>query len=403
MPIKFTQDVAEVVPGIKCAAVAAHIKAKDRLDLVLFDLGESATSSCVTTTNALAAAPVILVRKHQALMASRYWIINSGNANAAMGQQGDQDALQVCEVLAQEVGCPVESILPFSTGVIGEPLPVDRIIAAVPSLVKALAEDQWQNSVQGIITTDTQIKLISKTFVWQEQAFIVQGITKGAGMIKPNMATMLGYIATNLRIPQALVEGMLQTAVAQSFNAISVDSDTSTNDCVAFAATGHSDLEVEDGSDFVAFVQECLNQVCRELALQIIKDGEGATKVIEIHVDGAKSIEAAKSVAESIGHSPLVKTACFASDPNWGRILMAIGKAPGADVDPNCLKVSLGGELLFSNGGRVPSYEEAVFAEKMQAENIHIHVDLGLGNAEFTFWTNDLSYDYVKINSDYRS
>ena len=218
MPIEFFHDVAQVVPGLKCAAVSANIKVKDRLDLVLFDLGEASTSSCVTTSNSLAASPVLLTRKHLAAAHSRYWIINTGYANAAMGAAGDKAALDVCQALAQQVGCQIEAILPFSTGVIGEPLPVEPIITALPQLVSALAEDQWQQAVQGIVTTDTQLKLVSKTFVWQEQAFIIQGIAKGAGMIKPNMATMLGFIATDLKIPQSLVNSMLKIAVLSSDN-----------------------------------------------------------------------------------------------------------------------------------------------------------------------------------------
>ena len=403
MPIQFLHDEPQVVPGLKCAAVEANIKKPGPLDLVLFDLGENATSSCVTTTNALAASPVLLTRKHQQEMTSRYWVINTGYANAAMGQAGDKAALDVVTALAKELDAPVESILPFSTGVIGEPLPVEKITAAIPALKAGLGEVNWLSAVQGIVTTDTQYKLISKTFVWQEQAFIMQGIAKGAGMIKPNMATMLGFVATNLKIPQATLEPMLKTAVDQSFNAISVDGDTSTNDCVAFAATGHSELSVENDEAFKDFVQECLNKVCLELSLQIVKDGEGATKILEITCSGASSVEVAKAVAESIGHSPLVKTACFASDPNWGRILMAIGKAPNANVDANNLDVSLGGKLLFTQGGRIEGYVESEFAAIMEEQHIKIDVDLKQGDAAFTCWTNDLSYEYVKINADYRS
>lgn len=403
MPIEFLPDKPQRVPGIRCAAIAATIKVPNRLDFVLFDLGENTQSSCVTTTNALAAAPVQLVRRHLKKAQPRYWLINTGYANAAMGAAGLEAALTICQELAQHVDCKVEQILPFSTGVIGEPLPVAKMVKALPALTSSLSDDAWQDAAKGIVTTDTQYKIVSKTFVWQEQAFIMQGIAKGAGMIKPNMATMLAFVATDLKISQPDVDAMLKAAVAKSFNAISVDGDTSTNDCIAFAATGQNDLVVSRNSDLGTFVQECLDEVCLELALQIIKDGEGATKVIEIQVSGAKSIADAKAVAESVGHSPLVKTACFASDPNWGRILMAIGKAPGVTVNPDQLSVQLGGELLFHNGGRVPNYDETVFAQKMQGEHISIQVDLHQGQESFTYWTNDLSYEYVKINADYRS
>jgi len=403
MPIEFICDQAQVVPGIRCSSMAAGIKVKNRLDLVLFDLGDQATSACVTTQNQIPASPVLLTRKHRAQAIGRYWLVNTGYANAAMGKAGELAALRVCQALSETLKQPIDTIWPFSTGVIGEPLPVERIVPALPQLAASLAEDQWQQASQGIVTTDTQYKLVSKTFVWQEQAFIVQGVAKGAGMIKPNMATMLGFIGTDIGIPQSLIEGMLQEAVAKSFNAISVDSDTSTNDCVAFGSSNQSQLKCEVGTELAAFVQSCLNDVCLSLAMQVIKDGEGATKLIEIEVRGARSVDDARLVAESIGHSPLVKTACFASDPNWGRILMAIGKVSQVEIDQNNLSVSLCGALLFTDAGRVADYDEAVFVEKMQGQHLLIEVDLHQGQSKFTFYTNDLSYEYVKINADYRS
>jgi len=409
MPIEFQHDSPKTVPGVTCGAVVANIKKPGRKDLVLFDTGEHSTVACVTTQNLMAAAPVHLVRKHlnaqpRATQTGRYWLINTGYANAATGPGGDAAALEVCEHLAQELKVPLSSILPFSTGVIGEPLPVKTITQALPELVNNLNESHWLDAMHGIITTDTQYKLVNQTIQWgSKQSFIVQGIAKGAGMIKPNMATMLGFITTDLVIPQENLEVILKQAVDTSFNQISVDSDTSTNDCVAIGATGASGLDITSDPELFRVATEVIQEVCLGLALQIIKDGEGATKLVHIQVQGALTQSIAKAIAESVAHSPLLKAAFFASDPNWGRILMAIGKVENSGMDPMTLEVELCGLPLFNNGSRAPSYVEQQFITAMQSDTITVFIDLHNGSGDYEIWGNDLSYEYVQINADYRS
>jgi len=393
------------ITGIRLGTAAAGIKYSDRNDLVVIELPVGTACTAVFTRNAFCAAPVQLARKNLALRPPRYLLINSGNANAGTGEQGMDDAEACCEGLAELGDCAANQILPFSTGVIGEPLPTARLIDALPQAMNNLTEYGWNAAAQAIMTTDTVPKLVSRQFTLEGHPITVTGMAKGSGMIRPDMATMLAYVATDAAIVKSLLQTCLQQAVAPSFNAITVDGDTSTNDACVLMATGMSGASpITDGASaayqkFVATVTE----VCIELARAIVRDGEGATKLVEVLVEGAENEAEAKRVAYTIAHSPLVKTALFASDPNWGRILAAVGRAEIENLDIELIQIWLGDVCIVRNGGRAEDYTEEAGQAVMDQSEFTIRVALGRGEIDTRVLTCDLSYDYVRINAEYRT
>ncbi len=391
------------VNGIRLAAISAGIKKNQSDDLVLIELAENSQCAAVFTQNKFCAAPVTVAKKHLQMKPPRYLLINSGNANAGTGKQGMQDALNTCALVARQSGCDIEAVLPFSTGVIGENLPVHKIESALPTLHEQLFDDNWLGAGRGIMTTDTKLKAISRQIEIQGKVITVTGLSKGAGMIQPNMATMLAYIATDVAIDNDLLQQCLISAVNSSFNAITVDSDTSTNDACVLMATGLAGNEVitQENADYQK-LSKVIGEVCMYLAQAIIRDAEGATKFVTLQVNSASSVKDARQVAFTVAHSPLVKTALFASDPNWGRILAAVGRA-GIDFDINKIQIFLGDICIVSNGGRDAAYTEEQGQKVMNQEEITIRIELHTGEQSACIWTSDLSYDYVKINSEYRS
>lgn len=391
------------IAGARLSSVAAGIRYQGRDDLLLIELAENSSVAAVFTQNRFCAAPVMLARQHLAASNTRYLLINSGNANAGTGALGMAAARACCEQVAQQAGCAVEQVLPFSTGVIGEDLPLKPFERAMPSLVAGLSEDAWGAAAAAIMTTDTVPKLCSVQVPIAGETVTVTGIAKGSGMIRPNMATMLAYIATDAQVAQPVLQQMLETAVAPSFNSITVDGDTSTNDACILMATGTSAVQIETDGDAFDALQQAVLQVCMYLARSIVRDGEGATKLVEVAVEGAASAADAHEVAETVAHSPLVKTALFAADPNWGRILAAVGRARIADMDVDAIRIWLDDVSLVRNGGRDPAYREQDGQRVMDQDAFEIRIDLGLGQASARVLTCDLSYDYVKINAEYRS
>ena len=391
------------VAGIRLAATHAGIKADpQRDDLVLVELAEDSRLAAVFTRNRFCAAPVLLAREHlrQAASGRRFLLINSGNANAGTGEPGLQAARQTCADLAALTGVETHSVLPFSTGVIGEQLPAERIAAALPALVQSLAEDGWLAAARGIMTTDTLPKAASRRIEIDGRPVTITGICKGSGMIRPDMATMLAYVATDALIDREDLQRCLQQAVDPSFNAITVDGDTSTNDACVLIATGRSGVAVDAGHP--AF-NEALQDLFLQLAQAIVRDGEGATKFVEIRVEGAADRDQARDIAYTVAHSPLVKTALFASDPNWGRILAAVGRAPVASLDIASVDLYLGDVRLIRQGEPDPDYREQRGQAVMDRDEILIRIRLAEGEACASIWTSDLSYEYVKINAEYRS
>ena len=390
------------VAGVRLAAVEAGIRYRDRRDLVLMELAEGSTAAAVFTRNAFRAAPVLVAEAQLAAAAPRYLLINSGNANAGTGQPGLDAAQASCQALAEAAGCRAEEVLPFSTGVIGEPLPVERIAQALPAAVQALAEDAWMDAARGIMTTDTLPKGVSRRVTINGAPVTITGIAKGSGMIHPDMATMLAYVATDAALPADLLRQCLRLAADRSFNAVTVDGDTSTNDACVLVATGAAGVSVGEGAALDAF-QAALDEVCMQLAQAIVRDGEGATKFVTIDVVGARHEAEARQVGFTIAHSPLVKTALFASDPNWGRILAAVGRAGIEDLDVGRIDIHLGGVRIVRGGGRDPDYTEAQGQAVMKQAEIDIRVALDRGDARVRIWTTDLSHEYVRINAEYRS
>ena len=392
------------IQGIRLGSTSAGIKTEGRHDLVVIELQPGTTTAGVFTQNAFCAAPVIVAKSHLAAMESRYLVINTGNANAGTGEQGLSDAKQTCSVLAGLQGVDEQQILPFSTGVIGEPLPIDKIFSALPKAIEQLTETGWTDAALGIMTTDTRPKAASRSFDFGGKKISVTGIAKGAGMIKPNMATMLSYIATDALIEKSQLQDVLNDAVECSFNRITVDGDTSTNDACILMATGASELRIDSSNpSLLSQFKEIVTSVCIDLAQGLIRDGEGVSKFVTVIVSGAKDTEEALKVGYTVAESPLVKTALFACDPNWGRILMAIGRAGVEDFDVSKIKVHLGSVLIAENGGRASSYTEEAGQAVMDKEEIKISIDLSRGDVSETLWTTDLSHDYVKINAEYRT
>lgn len=392
------------VDGVRSAAIESGIRYANRLDLVLIELADTTKTAGVFTLNAFCAAPVTIARRHLAASPPRYLLINTGNANAGTGAQGERDAIACCEALARQCGVKLEQVLPFSTGVIGELLPVTKIIDALPDAHRALADDQLASAARGIMTTDTRPKLVSRRVLIEGHPVTISGIAKGSGMIKPNMATMLSYVFTDATLSQTTLDRLLREQVSHSFNRITVDGDTSTNDCCLLSATGLSaaPIENETGQCHADFVL-ALSDVFHELAVEIIKDAEGATKFVTVAVSGGQSSQECLQVGYTVSESPLVKTALFASDPNWGRILAAIGRAGLDSLDINAVEVWLGDTRIVAGGYRDVNYTEEAGQAEMDKSEITISISLSRGDYSERIFTADLSYDYVRINADYRS
>jgi len=394
------------VKGINLGIAEAGIKKANRKDLLIMRLGEKARVAGVFTLNRFCAAPVVLCKSHLAAgQGIRALVVNTGNANAGTGEEGLNRARRTCAEVAKLLGCVEEQVLPFSTGVILEPLPVEKIIAGLPAAVADLKEGNWFDAAQAIMTTDIVSKAVSKQIRLGDATITITGIAKGSGMIHPNMATMLGYVATDVALSQPLLEALVRHAADRSFNCITVDGDTSTNDSFMLIATGEAGVpEITDAaSAHYAALRDAVTEVSQMLAQAIVRDGEGATKFMTITVEGGATEAECRQVAYAIAHSPLVKTAFFASDPNLGRILAAIGYAGITDLDVDRLKLYLGDVLVAENGGRAASYQEQDGQRVMKESEITVRVLLGRGSAVATVWTCDFSYDYVKINAEYRS
>ena len=391
------------VKGIKLGTCNAGIKQSQRDDILVIEMAEGGNCAAVFTQNVFCAAPVLIAREHLALD-PRWLLVNSGNANAGTGKQGFHDAFACCAALAVEVDGIAQQVLPFSTGVIGEPLPVEKLTASLASAVGNLDETNWDKAACAIMTTDTIAKGASITIDIGGYPVTITGISKGAGMIQPNMATMLGFIATDAKIEQDLLQDCLSSAVEKSFNRISVDGDTSTNDaCVLMASACSEAPEIlADTPEYEAFAN-AVSIICKRLAELIIRDGEGATKLIRIVVEQAENSAEAVQVAKTIAHSPLVKTAFFASDPNWGRILAAVGRAGVENLELNKIEIYLGTTCIVENGGRSPGYTEQDGQRVMDQEEITVTVRLGRGEICEEVLTCDFSYDYVRINAEYRT
>lgn len=390
------------VPGVRLAAVRTGIKDAPRDDLALAVFDEGTVIAGVYTQSAFAAPPVDLAKER---VTPRAWIVNSGNANAATGQPGRADAIAVCEVVAQELGLQGDDIQPFSTGVIGERLDVARINAAVPALVQGLSSDHWLAYGRAIMTTDTVTKAVSKRVRVDGSDIIVTGVAKGSGMMKPNMATMLAYIASNATVVPEVLDRMVQEVANESFNRITVDGDTSTNDCFMLAATGKSEMAAINSvaDERYPRLKQVVLEVAQTLAQAIVRDGEGATKFVTVTVAGGQHPQECLEVAYTVAESPLVKTALFAGDANWGRFCMAIGRAEVAELDPSRVSLWLDEVQVASGGLMSDDYTEDAGASVLAQDEFRVLIDLGRGNASQTVWTTDLSYEYVRINAEYRS
>ena len=391
------------VAGIRLGVACAGIKKANHRDLVLIEIARNSQTAAVFTQNAFCAAPVVISKKHLSETQPRYLLVNTGNANAGTGEQGITDAVSCCDMVAGVTSVTTSEVLPFSTGVIGEYLPMDKFSSAIKSAYDNLAENNWENAANGILTTDTVVKAFTRTVDINNQTITISGIAKGSGMIRPDMATMLAYIATDAKIEQKLLQNCLLEAVNHSFNRITVDGDTSTNDSAILIATGQSGVELTQNTNELSNFQQVLTEICEELAKEMIRDGEGATKLISLSVTGCKDEQEAKDVAYTVAHSPLVKTAFFASDPNWGRILAAVGRAGVTNFDLGKVNIALDDIYIVRNGGKANDYTEERGQAVMDKSDITIHIDLDRGDEKIKVWTCDFSYDYVRINAEYRT
>jgi len=409
MPVNLPTPTAESllpVSGVLLGTAEAAIKKPGRKDLLLLQLPARATVAGVFTQNRFCAAPVIVAREHLAAgKGIRALVINTGNANAGTGEAGLAAARATCAEVANLLDCAEQQVLPFSTGVIMEPLPLQRVLHGLPHCVADLSENNWHAAAHAIMTTDIVAKAVSRQIAVAGKTITITGIAKGSGMIHPNMATMLGYIATDAAVAQPLLQRMVSQASDASFNCITVDGDTSTNDALMLIATGMGDAPAitDEHSTGYAQLQAAVTEVATLLAQAIVRDGEGATKFITVQVEGGNSVAECKQIAYAVARSPLVKTAFFASDPNLGRILAAIGYAGVADLDVHRVKMYLDDVLVAEHGGRAASYREEDGQRVMQQSDITIRIELQRGAAAATVWTCDFSYDYVKINASYRS
>jgi glutamate N-acetyltransferase/amino-acid N-acetyltransferase len=399
------RDQLHPVAGLTLGYAQAGIKKPGRKDLLVMRLAPGATVAGVFTTNRFCAAPVQVAKEHlsgtQPIVAL---VVNTGNANAGTGEAGLANAHATCAALAKQLGCEANQILPFSTGVILEPLPLDKLVAGLPEAIANLNENRWFDAAEAIMTTDTQPKAASRVVTIAGKRVTMTGISKGAGMIKPNMATMLGFMACDAKISQPVLQTLVKQAADASFNCITIDGDTSTNDSFMLIATGAGELDVNDvHSPEYRALAEAVIGLSQELAQMIVRDGEGATKFITVRVEQGRDGEECRKIAYAIGHSPLVKTAFFASDPNLGRILAAIGYAGVDDLDVNQIDLYLDDVWVAKHGGRHPDYQEHDGQRVMKQSEITVRVTLARGEAAATIWTCDLSHDYVSINADYRS
>lgn len=392
------------VPGFELGIASAGIKRPGRKDVVVMRCAEGSSVAGVFTLNAFCAAPVILA-KQRVQGTVRYLLTNTGNANAGTGAPGLAAAERTCAKLAELTGVDAQAVLPFSTGVIGEALPVEKIEAALQAALDNLSENHWAEAATGIMTTDTLPKGASRQFQFDGQTITVTGISKGAGMIRPNMATMLGYIATDAKVAPAVLKDLILDGANKSFNRITIDGDTSTNDCCMLIATGQAKVAevTEAKGELFDALKQAVFEVCMEVAQAIVRDGEGATKFVTVQVNGGGNHQECLDVGYAVAHSPLIKTALFASDPNWGRILAAVGRAGVPELDVSLIDVFLGDVCIASKGGRSPSYTEEQGSKVMAEEEITIRIELGRGQCSETIWTTDLSHEYVKINAEYRT
>ena len=429
MPVNYQTPAAELlhpVAGVELGSTQAGVRKANRYDLLVIRIADGASVAGVFTQNRFCAAPVLVCREHLQQSSSsqssiRALVINTGNANAGTGEAGLSAARATAAAVAAAIGCKPQQVLPFSTGVIMEPLPVDRIVAGVPNAVKALSANAWALAAQTIMTTDTVPKAASSRIDVDVDiggggggggggnsdatTITITGVSKGAGMIQPNMATMLGFIATDAAIAQDVLTPMLREIANESFNRITIDGDTSTNDSLVLIATAKSGMRpiASRADPRYAAVRNAVLDVARELAQAIVRDGEGATKFITVTVDGGGDEAECDRIARAIAHSPLVKTAFFASDANLGRIVCAVGNGGPADLDTSLVDIHLDDVLIVGRGGRAPLYREEDGARVMKQSEMTVRVSLGRGNAQATVWTCDLSHDYVTINADYRS
>ena len=391
--------------GVRLSAVAAGIRYRDRDDLVIMELCEGTVVGGCFTQNRYRAAPVIIAKQHLDTAAPRYLLINSGNANACTGEQGRRDALACCDMVANNAAVNTQSVLPFSTGVIGEPLPMAAFESAIPLAMQQLSQDAWTAAANAIMTTDTFAKMVSCELQIAGKPVRINGMAKGAGMIRPDMATMLAYMVTDACVSQAVIQQVCAIATEKSFNRITVDGDTSTNDAAILAATQQAgnplidNLDSADGQLFLAQVIDLYQQ----LAQLLVRDGEGATKFVTIQVKAGRSTADCLQVAYTLAHSPLVKTAIFAGDPNWGRIVAAIGRADVPDLDADKIRIWINDTQIVANGGVAAGYTEQQGQALFNLDEFSIAIDLAMGDSEETIWTCDLSHEYVSINADYRS
>jgi len=393
------------VRGVRLSAGCADLYNSRRNDLSIIEVNEGASCAAVFTTNSFCAAPVNVAQDYLSRTTPRYCLINAGNANAGTGKQGIADCISSCQALSELTGCAVDKVLPFSTGVIGEYLPVEKICYKMPSLLNSLSSDNWLNVAEAIMTTDTVPKGVSRTIEIDNQSITVTGIAKGSGMIKPDMATMLAFIATDAEISKTVLQDILSHSVNRSFNRICVDGDTSTNDACVLLATGLGDVSAINSCDhqYEKIIRDTIADVCIELAKSIIRDGEGASKFVTIDVcDGVSEAECLK-IAYGIAESPLVKTAFFASDPNWGRILATVGRADLENLDINGVSIFMDDICVVEKGERAPLYTENLGQEVMRKDEITLRIQLARGLSSAKIWTCDLSNEYVRINAEYRT
>lgn len=391
------------IQGIRLATGSAGIRKVGKLDLCLIEIAEGARAAGVFTRNVFCAAPVLIAREHLARRSPRLLVINSGNANAGTGKQGRQDALDVCEGCARLLPSDVEAVLPLSTGVIGQRLPVSKILAALPQAMEKFSDEKWTEAARAIMTTDTVPKCVSAQVKVSEHVFTVTGIAKGAGMIKPNMATLLAVIATDAAIEQGPLEQLLREVSDRSFNRITIDGDTSTNDSCILISTGSLEARVRPGEPAWQGIAAAVEQVSKELARAIVRDGEGATKLVTVKVSGGGSEAECLKAAYAVAESPLVKTALFASDPNWGRILAAVGRSGVTNLEIENIGITLNGYPIIQGGEPVAAYDESMAAKIMSNAEFEIGITLGESPLSVDILTCDFSFDYVRINAEYRS
>jgi len=393
------------VAGLQTASGSAGLYNTSRDDLALFAISDGATVSASFTSNWFYAAPIAVARQHIKCNNIRYLLINAGNANAGTGERGIEDVINLCRTIAEQTGCGFDSVLPFSTGVIGEYLPVNKIIDTLPALVGELSNDNWLECAKAIMTTDTQAKGFSEQFRIDNNIITITGIAKGSGMIKPDMGTMLAFIATDANVDKAILDQILQSCVSKTFNRVCVDGDTSTNDACVLIATGKTAMHRITDSDNRAYtlLEEKIRALCLKLAQAIVRDAEGATKFITIQIKNAGNEDECMEIADALSTSPLVKTAFYASDPNWGRILAAVGGSHIDSLDVNRISIYLNDICIVENGARATDYTEDKGNSAMQKEEILLCVDLNRGSVSNEFWTCDLSHEYVTINAEYRT